>query len=210
MTDRTKTSKSLVQRDSDCSCTRTPCCAGAARIAQPLRPGPLTLDGGATVPGSLADRTCAIATADSTAIGGPAGAPRHRPEQRLAIMSTAWRNLYFDKACAIQVFMNGWHIDHRCTNCDVARQLAPGLIGVADGRSVIIRQPRTDAEQQAVSAAAHACPHQVDQVWRAAAGSGVGPVPDAAGRARLPVRPQLDTHRGRQFVSVAAARPATA
>jgi glyoxylase-like metal-dependent hydrolase (beta-lactamase superfamily II) len=65
--------------------------------------------------------------------------------------------LYFDTACAIQIFMDGWHIDQRCTNCDVARQLAPGLIGEADRRSVIIRQPRTDAEHQAVSAAAHAC-----------------------------------------------------
>ncbi|MER7156143.1 MBL fold metallo-hydrolase, partial [Streptomyces lydicus] len=29
----------------------------------------------------------------------------------------------------------GWYVDERCTNCDVARQLAPDLIGEADGRS---------------------------------------------------------------------------
>ncbi|MEU8151048.1 MBL fold metallo-hydrolase [Nonomuraea sp. NPDC048901] len=51
----------------------------------------------------------------------------------------------------------GWHIDQRCTNCDVARQLAPGLIGEVDGRSAVIRQPRTDAEERAMRAAAYAC-----------------------------------------------------
>lgn len=52
----------------------------------------------------------------------------------------------------------GWHIDQRCTNCDVARQLAPGLIAEVDGRSAVVRQPRTDAEKKAMHAAAHACP----------------------------------------------------
>jgi glyoxylase-like metal-dependent hydrolase (beta-lactamase superfamily II) len=51
----------------------------------------------------------------------------------------------------------GWRIDQRCTNCDVARQLAPGLIGEAGGRSAIIRQPRTDTEDKALHAAAYAC-----------------------------------------------------
>jgi glyoxylase-like metal-dependent hydrolase (beta-lactamase superfamily II) len=50
-----------------------------------------------------------------------------------------------------------WHIDRRCTNCDAARQLAPGLIAEVAGRSSIIRQPRTQAEEQALHAAAFAC-----------------------------------------------------
>ncbi len=40
------------------------------RIAEPLHLGPLTLDDGQTVPGFLADRTCAITTADITSAGG--------------------------------------------------------------------------------------------------------------------------------------------
>jgi glyoxylase-like metal-dependent hydrolase (beta-lactamase superfamily II) len=51
----------------------------------------------------------------------------------------------------------GWRIDQRCTNCDVARQLAPGLIGEVGGRSAVIRQPRTDAENKSLQAAAFAC-----------------------------------------------------
>ena len=39
--------------------------------------------------------------------------------------------------------MDGWYVDDRCTNCDVARQLAPDLISEADGRSQILRSPRT-------------------------------------------------------------------
>jgi glyoxylase-like metal-dependent hydrolase (beta-lactamase superfamily II) len=50
-----------------------------------------------------------------------------------------------------------WHIDQRCTNCDAARQLAPGLIAEVAGRSAIIRQPRTPAEEQRLLAAAFAC-----------------------------------------------------
>ena len=50
-----------------------------------------------------------------------------------------------------------WHVDRRCTNCDVARQLAPGLIGEVSGRSAVIRQPRSPAEEQALHAAAFAC-----------------------------------------------------
>jgi len=53
--------------------------------------------------------------------------------------------------------MNDWYVDDRCTNCDVARQLAPGLIAEVNGRSEVIRQPRTDQEHKAISAAAHAC-----------------------------------------------------
>jgi glyoxylase-like metal-dependent hydrolase (beta-lactamase superfamily II) len=50
-----------------------------------------------------------------------------------------------------------WSVDERCTNCDVARQLAPGLIAEVDGRSAVVRQPRTDKEKAAIHSAAHAC-----------------------------------------------------
>ena len=52
----------------------------------------------------------------------------------------------------------GWRVDGRCTNCDVARQLAPGLIGEVAGRSAVLRQPRDRAEAARLHAAAHACP----------------------------------------------------
>ncbi|WP_055701146.1 MULTISPECIES: 4Fe-4S domain-containing protein [Streptomyces] len=52
----------------------------------------------------------------------------------------------------------GWSVDERCTNCDVARQLAPDLITEADGRSEILRQPRDAAEERLLYAAAFACP----------------------------------------------------
>jgi glyoxylase-like metal-dependent hydrolase (beta-lactamase superfamily II) len=51
-----------------------------------------------------------------------------------------------------------WHVDDRCTNCDVARQFAPELIEEAGRRSAMIRQPETDAELRAVHTAAFACP----------------------------------------------------
>ena len=50
-----------------------------------------------------------------------------------------------------------WRVDRRCTNCDVARQLAPELIAEVAGRSSVLRQPRTDAEERALHAAAFAC-----------------------------------------------------
>lgn len=53
---------------------------------------------------------------------------------------------------------NGWYVDDRCTNCDVARQLAPGLIGEADGRSRVLRQPRDEVETRLLHTAAYACP----------------------------------------------------
>jgi glyoxylase-like metal-dependent hydrolase (beta-lactamase superfamily II) len=53
---------------------------------------------------------------------------------------------------------DGWYVDERCTNCDVARQLAPGLIGEAGGRSVVLRPPRDRSELRQLHAAAHACP----------------------------------------------------
>ncbi|MEV7939687.1 MBL fold metallo-hydrolase [Kitasatospora sp. NPDC088264] len=51
-----------------------------------------------------------------------------------------------------------WSVDDRCTNCDVARQLAPGLIRERAGRSELVRQPRDEAEHRQLLAAAHACP----------------------------------------------------
>lgn len=51
-----------------------------------------------------------------------------------------------------------WHVDDRCTNCDVARQFAPGLVEEVDGRSKVVRQPETDGEVAMLLAAAFACP----------------------------------------------------
>lgn len=51
-----------------------------------------------------------------------------------------------------------WYVDDRCTNCDVARQLAPELIGEFGGRSKILRQPLNEAEIDTLHAAAYACP----------------------------------------------------
>lgn len=53
---------------------------------------------------------------------------------------------------------NDWRVDERCFNCDVSRQLAPDLIGEADGRAVILRQPHGQAEIRQLHAAAYACP----------------------------------------------------
>jgi hypothetical protein len=50
-----------------------------------------------------------------------------------------------------------WRVDGRCTNCDAARQFAPGLIAEVDGRSSVVRQPHTDAEEKSLQAAAFAC-----------------------------------------------------
>ncbi|MEU8784452.1 MBL fold metallo-hydrolase [Streptomyces sp. NPDC048637] len=51
----------------------------------------------------------------------------------------------------------GWYVDARCTNCDVARQLAPEVIHEQDGRAEVFRQPRSEAEQRQLYAAAFAC-----------------------------------------------------
>ncbi|MFH9422270.1 MBL fold metallo-hydrolase [Streptomyces sp. NPDC017529] len=53
---------------------------------------------------------------------------------------------------------DAWYVDDRCTNCDVARQLAPDLIAERGGRSEIVRQPRDEAEERRLHAAAFACP----------------------------------------------------
>lgn len=52
---------------------------------------------------------------------------------------------------------NEWYVDDRCNNCDVARQLAPSLIGEVDGRSQVLHQPRTEAEERQLHTAAFAC-----------------------------------------------------
>ncbi|KJY34738.1 MBL fold metallo-hydrolase [Streptomyces katrae] len=54
--------------------------------------------------------------------------------------------------------MDGWYVDDRCSNCDVARQLAPDLIGEVDGTSRFLRPPRDEAERRRVHAAVFACP----------------------------------------------------
>ncbi|MFH7334276.1 MBL fold metallo-hydrolase [Streptomyces sp. KHY 26] len=53
--------------------------------------------------------------------------------------------------------MDGWYVDDRCTNCDVARQLAPDLIDEKDGRSRIVRRPETEEENRRLHAAVFAC-----------------------------------------------------
>ncbi|MDP9021722.1 MAG: MBL fold metallo-hydrolase [Actinomycetota bacterium] len=51
-----------------------------------------------------------------------------------------------------------WYVDRRCIDCDVSRQIAPGLFGRADGQTVVVRQPQDDEEVQAAWRAAVACP----------------------------------------------------
>ncbi|MEU2437203.1 MBL fold metallo-hydrolase [Streptomyces rubradiris] len=53
--------------------------------------------------------------------------------------------------------MDGWYVDDRCTNCDVARQFAPELIDEADGKSRILRAPADEAENRRLHAAVFAC-----------------------------------------------------
>ncbi|WP_346776714.1 ferredoxin [Streptomyces sp. HNM0574] len=92
---------------------------------------------------------------------------------------------------------SGWYVDQRCTNCDVARQLAPDLIVETGGRSEVVRQPRGADETRRMLAAAFAChtrsirhpgqpllpsldpfPLPVEQ---AVAPYGPGPLPEAGG-----------------------------
>lgn len=49
-------------------------------------------------------------------------------------------------------------MDDRCINCDVARQLASELISEVDGMSRVLRQPQSEADIDALHAAAYACP----------------------------------------------------
>ncbi|SCK16908.1 MBL fold metallo-hydrolase [Streptomyces sp. WMMB 322] len=54
--------------------------------------------------------------------------------------------------------MDSWYVDDRCTNCDAARQFAPGLIGERGGRSQILRPPRDEEDMRRLHAAVFACP----------------------------------------------------
>jgi NAD-dependent dihydropyrimidine dehydrogenase PreA subunit len=49
-------------------------------------------------------------------------------------------------------------INDKCLDCDVCRWMCPKTFGRSGIRAVVKRQPTTDAEQQAVLAAAIACP----------------------------------------------------
>jgi glyoxylase-like metal-dependent hydrolase (beta-lactamase superfamily II) len=53
-----------------------------------------------------------------------------------------------------------WFVDTRCINCDVSRQLAPGLFGEVDDQAVVLRQPAGPDEELAAWRAALACPTQ--------------------------------------------------
>ncbi|MFH8989426.1 MBL fold metallo-hydrolase [Streptomyces sp. NPDC017940] len=54
--------------------------------------------------------------------------------------------------------MDGWYVDDRCTNCDVARQFAPELIVESRGKSRVLRPPRDEEETRRLHAAVFACP----------------------------------------------------
>ncbi|MER2561392.1 MAG: ferredoxin, partial [Myxococcaceae bacterium] len=44
-----------------------------------------------------------------------------------------------------------WFADDTCMGCDASRQSAPGLIEARDGMSLVVRQPATVEERQAMS-----------------------------------------------------------
>lgn len=51
-----------------------------------------------------------------------------------------------------------WFVDDTCMGCDASRQCAPGLIEERDGLSLVVKQPETDEDRQAMSRALLACP----------------------------------------------------
>ncbi|MEU0804950.1 ferredoxin [Streptomyces sp. NPDC005970] len=58
---------------------------------------------------------------------------------------------------------DGWYVDDRCLNCNIARQYAPGMITYAEGGnyggvSSVVRQPETEEEVRQMYQAAYACP----------------------------------------------------
>ncbi|WP_405741263.1 ferredoxin [Streptomyces sp. NBC_01525] len=63
-----------------------------------------------------------------------------------------------DRAARPEAGDGDWYVDGRCTNCDVARQLAPELIEEIGRRSEVVRQPRNAAEERQLHAVAFACP----------------------------------------------------
>ena len=71
--------------------------------------------------------------------------------------------------------MDGWYVDDRCINCDVARQFAPELIGESEGRSRVLRPPGDEAETERLHAAVFACP---TRSIRQASGEPVDPTLD--------------------------------
>jgi len=76
-----------------------------------------------------------------------------------------------------------WYVDRRCIDCDASRQHAPGLIAaLADGQSVVARQPGSPEEEQALWRAALACPtRSIGTTDRAPAPPGVFPWSPADG-----------------------------
>ncbi|QRN93991.1 MBL fold metallo-hydrolase [Archangium violaceum] len=51
-----------------------------------------------------------------------------------------------------------WFVDDMCTDCDASRQCAPELFGEKDGKTVVLRQPSTEAEIVAATRAMLICP----------------------------------------------------
>lgn len=70
-----------------------------------------------------------------------------------------------------------WYVDDRCIDCDVSRHHAPGLIeALADGQSVVVRQPSTPDEELLMWRAALGCPtRSIGTVTRRAEPPGVYP-----------------------------------
>ena len=70
-----------------------------------------------------------------------------------------------------------WYVDTRCIACDASRHHAPGLIeALADGLSIVARQPATPAEETLMWRAALACPtRSIDTVDARAQPLGVFP-----------------------------------
>ena len=70
-----------------------------------------------------------------------------------------------------------WYVDTRCIDCDVSRHHAPSLIAsLADGQSVVVRQPESPREIQEMWRAALACPtRSIGTRSRQAAPPGVFP-----------------------------------
>ncbi|MFD8981196.1 MBL fold metallo-hydrolase [Streptomyces sp. NPDC059564] len=75
--------------------------------------------------------------------------------------------------------MDGWYVDDRCFNCDVARQLAPDLIGEVDGKSQILRLPHDEAETRRLHAAVFACPTRSIRPLSGLPDQGLDPFPMA-------------------------------
>lgn len=53
-----------------------------------------------------------------------------------------------------------WFVDERCIDCGTCREIAPRLFGVASEQSIVIRQPRSTADETEAWLGAQACPTQ--------------------------------------------------